>query len=283
MNVPDKIEARHEGFERVVIQGRSVWLPPPMAIPKIERVVREDLLTKALAAWLHVGESRPQKLLLVGPVGSGKSTLVKRMCLALPVSLWTLGGKEGQREEDVSCQPRHLSRTTGEIDFTASAILAAAHHGGAVFYDEIDRAPEGALDVLRKLLDDDWRMEADAAGISFTAHREFRFCAACNRADSLPEPVLDRFDVVLHVPPPSREVITQLVRAHYPLVQDLWFTSFDAEIRHDIPTRCAISTFGFAYRLWLADGRPAVDASRVRSYIRRGYEAAQLPGAEEAS
>lgn len=228
-------------------------------------------------------DKRPMTFLLWGEVAAGKSTFVRELCAELGLPLWALSGKASQDAEDASCRPARLPKPGGEVEYTASQILAAAHLGGAVFFDEIDKASDAALNVLLKLLDDDRRMEADSAGVSFVAHPDFRFCAACNNPDLLPEAIRDRMDIELHVPPLTQEEITGMLRAQNAGAGEMLFAAFDAEVSRAVPARRAAAAFEFAWRLWTNDGKPALTLAGARAYIRRACEAARISAPPEAS
>lgn len=144
-------------------------------------------------------------LVLVGPPGSGKSRMVRRLAETLRVGTWrtaastadggALGGTDRRWSNTQPCHP-------------VLAIAAARHANPIIMVDEIEKAPTRSdygriWDILlsmlepetsKRFLDPSMQVECDLSNVSFIG--------TANSLDPLPAPLRDRMRAVL-APEPS--------------------------------------------------------------------------------
>lgn len=259
-------------YECQEIEGKRVLVPLPVTIPRIEFVERQDVIEKALAAWMTIEGLAPLHFRLYGPPGVGKNAIVYRLAQLLGKDLYIINGHEELDAEDIACTAVMGSRN--EIEYVASPIFAAVRRGGICFFDEIGKAPTAALDPLASLLDDRRSLTSVLAGIQLRATVDFLFCAALNEDEEeglgLPGFIDERTRPAIHVGYPSGDILGKILRSHYPMAVDTWFRAFLHEYKDEtVSARCAITSIGYAYRMALRDGNTDLGEKEVVEYLRR--------------
>ena len=163
-----------DGYEKVKIQGKSVWVPPPDEIPSLAYIERDDdLINNALSTWMDIDGLPPEHFRLYGPPGVGKNYTIYRLAQILKKDLYILNGNEELTSEEVACGVTQTS--TGSFTYVASPLFAAMLRGGIFFFDEIAKFPPSALNSLASVLDDLRTIRSGQAVITLKAHRDFLF------------------------------------------------------------------------------------------------------------
>lgn len=268
-------ENRLSNYERLEIEGKTVWVPLPAGIPAIQYIEREDILERAMAAWLRLNGVPPLNFRLYGPPGGGKNTVVYRLAQILKKDLYIINGHEELGPEDVACSATMTSRNT--IEYVASPIFAAMLRGGICFFDEIGKAPVSALDPLAPVLDDRRTLSSVLAGIRLRAHEDFLFCAALNQDEEegigLPGFIDERTRPAIHVGYPAEQTLERILKSHLPMAAETWFKVFLKEFRSSkLSPRTAITLIGYAYRMFVQDGSGAADEERIAACLRKAHE-----------
>jgi len=191
----------------------SRWPDPPRDFSVKPEHWRQLVLT----VHLH------QNGLIVGPTGSGKSQLIKRLAEALqrPYFSFNFGGTLDPRSELLGTTQLRSGQTT----FCDAHFLQALQTPGAVVVlDELNRCDGMFLNLLNPILDGQRkvvigeRLDAPvvevAEGISFfgiaNVGPEYAHTVPLDRA------IIDRFDINLPIDYPGQQEEELLLRKHFP-------------------------------------------------------------------
>lgn len=158
--------ARGEQFDFSIAKPEPRFVQAAVPQPQSE----EDRNHKEYAALLAVVNANVPAF-LVGPPGTGKSTVASRVAKALGLNFYPVS---------ISMQTSE-SRLLGYIDANGkpvrTALREAVEHGGLFLCDEIDNGNSNVLAVLNSILAND---EVGFPDATVTKHKDFRFLATGN-------------------------------------------------------------------------------------------------------
>jgi hypothetical protein len=276
-------------YEELRLGGIRVLVPPPDPIPDEPFVGREALIEKALAAWSAVDGSPALHIRLFGPPGSGKNSLVYELARILRKELYVIEGNDDLRVEDLVCVPVLDREDTNNLSYVASPLFAAVLRGGIAFFDEIAKAPAGALAALAPLLDRRGTLTSVTAAVRIGAAPGFLFCAALNedeeKGTGLPDYIKERTLPAIQVGNPEAEELRLILKSQLNRESDLWIEGFVTLFHQSrLSPRAAIKLLMNAVKLYKRseNGKDASRISKkvVMEHLRKTAAGFQIEAAE---
>jgi len=270
-----------DGYEEIHIAGSRVFVPPPEVIPDEPFVGRKDLIEKTLAAWSTLDGTPPLHFRLYGPPGTGKNALVYELARIFEKDLYIIEGNDDLRVEDIACVPVIDRKDTNSLYYVASPLFAAMLRGGIAFFDEIAKAPHGALAALASVLDRRETLTSTMAAIRIKAEPGFLFCAALNENDEtgigLPEYIKDRISPAIYVGNPSIAELGMIINSQLRGNSDIWIEGFISLFKdNSLSPRSAIKLIGNAIKLYkhgeVTHTSPELNTTTVHKYLKKAAE-----------
>ncbi|MEE9394343.1 MAG: AAA family ATPase [Planctomycetota bacterium] len=240
---------------RCVINNVELKLAPPVTMRQ-NWIGQETVLEQLLACWLVIDDSdRPLSPRIIGLPGMGKTTLGMAAVERRDQELYIFQCTADTRPEDLLITP--VLSEKGKISYHASALVTAMIRGGACILDEGNRMNEKSWASLAPLLDHRRYVESIIAGITISAHEDFRCCVTMNQDEStfeIPDYILSRLQPTLAIDYPKRKDELDILSYHLPFAEaemlelTVDFLQQAHELRLDFSPRDGINMLRYALK-----------------------------------
>src|SRR3954452_24538129 len=239
----------------VEVDGVRLHLSQPQEFSR-QWIGQDEVLKQLLACWMVVGEKdMPLTPRLIGTPGIGKTALGMAGAKALGRELYIYQCTADTRPEDLLVTP--VLAESGKIAYHASALVTAMLRGGVCILDEGNRMNEKSWASLAPLFDHRRYVESIVAGITISAHRDFRCAVTMNQDDStyeIPDYILSRLQPTLKLGFPSRRDEKAILKYHLPFAEDqllaitVEFLQRAHELKLDFSPRDGINLLRYAMK-----------------------------------
>ena len=239
----------------VEIDGVSLQLSHPNDTGG-EWIGQFEILQQLMACWLTVDEQDlPLAPRLVGPPGIGKTALGMAGARARQQPLFIYQCTADTRPEDLLVTP--VLAENGKIAYHASPLVTAMICGGVCILDEGNRMNEKSWASLAPLLDQRRYVESIVAGITISAHTEFRCAVTMNQDEStyeVPDYILSRLQPTLPLGFPDRQDEMSILQYHLPfaepemLAMTVEFLQRSHELKLDFSVRDGLNLLRYAIK-----------------------------------
>ena len=221
-----------------------------------EWIGQREVLKQLLACWLVVDKrDLPLTPRLVGTPGIGKTTLAISGARQRGQELYIYQCTADTRPEDLLVTP--VLAESGKIAYHASPMVTAMLTGGICILDEGNRMNEKSWASLAPLLDHRRYVESIVAGITISAHPDFRCAVTMNEDEStfeIPDYIMSRLQPTLTLGHPAREDELAILKYHLPFADDQMlnltvdFLQESHSLNLDFSTRDGINILRFALK-----------------------------------
>ncbi len=243
-----------------------------------------EVLRQLLACWLVVdAKDLPLAPRLIGPPGIGKTALAMAAAAQRNQDLYIYQCTADTRPEDLLITP--VLSSEGKIAYHASPLVTAIIRGAVCILDEGNRMNEKSWASLAPLLDHRRYVESIVAGVTITAHPDFRCAVTMNQDDStyeIPDYILSRLQPTLNVGFPNRQDELAILQYHLPfaapemLAMTVDFLQQSHSLKLDFSARDGIQLLRYAIK------RLSQDPTHPASVDKVWYEALEACLGEDA-
>jgi MoxR-like ATPase len=208
-------------MEKITIQNVELLLSHPTEV-RSGWIGQTEPLRELLACWLTVAKGDlPLTPRVIGFPGIGKTTLAMAAAQERGQEVYIMQCTADTRPEDLLVTP--VLSDAGRIAYHASPLLTAVIKGGIAVLDEGNRMSEKSWASLAGLFDHRRMVESLVAGITVSAHEEFRAAVTMNDDSStfeIPDYIMSRLQPGITVPFPSREDELKILSYNLPFAGD---------------------------------------------------------------
>lgn len=204
-------------LKTIVIDNVTIILSHPLN-STIRWIGQSEPLRQLSACWLVVDPvDLPLTPRIVGVPGVGKTTLAMAAAQARGQNVYIMQCTSDTRPEDLIISP--VLSSEGKIAYHASPLLTALIEGAVCILDEGNRMSEKSWASLAGLFDNRRSVESTVAGISISAHADFRAAVTMNEDEStfeIPDYIISRLQPGIKVGFPKRSDEQEILSYNLP-------------------------------------------------------------------
>lgn len=200
-----------------VIDNVELMLSHPLQ-NQVQWIGQMEPLRQLQACWLVIDKDdlalTPR---IIGHPGIGKTTLAIAAARERGQDVYIMQCTSDTRPEDLLVTP--VLSEQGKITYHASPLLSAVITGGIAILDEGNRMSEKSWASLAGLFDNRRTVESIIAGITVTAHKEFRAAVTMNEDSStfeIPDYIMSRLQPGIQIPFPNRSDELKILKYNLP-------------------------------------------------------------------
>ena len=206
--------------QHIEIDGVRLKLSNPHEV-KGRWIGQQEILQQLLACWLVVDQQDlPLSPRLIGTPGIGKTALGMAAAELRNQELYIYQCTADTRPEDLLVTP--VLAESGKIAYHASPLVTALIRGGVCILDEGNRMNEKSWASLAPLFDHRRYVESIVAGITISAHADFRCAITMNQDEStyeVPDYILSRLQPTLALGFPNKQDELNILQYHLPFAE----------------------------------------------------------------
>lgn len=206
---------------KYTIDNVELTLSHPVIV-QTDWIGQKEPLRQLLACWMKLTEDDlPLTPRIIGYPGIGKTTLAMAGAKQRKQDVYIMQCTSDTRPEDLLVTP--VLSDQSKISYHASPLLSAVITGGIAVLDEGNRMSEKSWASLAGLFDNRRIVESVVAGITITAHEEFRAAVTMNDDSStfeIPDYIMSRLQPGIQIPFPNREDELQILSYSLPFSDD---------------------------------------------------------------
>jgi hypothetical protein len=247
-------------MEKIIIDNVELALAHPIGADS-EWIGQSEPMRQILACWTVLDKTDfPLTPRVIGYPGIGKTTLAIAAARQRKQDVYVMQCTSDTRPEDLLVTP--VLSDQGKISYHASPLLTAALKGGIAVLDEGNRMSEKSWASLAGLFDNRRTAESVAAGITVTAHKEFRAAVTMNEDSStfeIPDYIMSRLQPGIRIPFPNREDEMKILQYSLPFssieILDICVSYLQQAHKLDLPysVRDGINMIRYALKLKESD------------------------------